>query len=71
MGFNVIGAGQCYLHHQHAIICYGRINIGEHFMLSCTAATHHLQFRANNFQLPPHCQAVKLAAIVNGTHQTL
>ena len=54
MGFGVIGAGHCYLQlQQHGNFCSGRTNIGEHFILSCTSATHQQRFRADVFKIPP------------------
>ena len=59
MGFGVIGAGRCYLHHQqHGSSCSGRTNIAEHFILSCTSATHQHRFRADVFQIPQQRQAL-------------
>jgi len=58
MGFGVIGAGRCNLHHQqHGSICSGRTNTGEHLFLSCTSATHQQRFRAD-FQIPQQRQAL-------------
>jgi hypothetical protein len=62
MGFGVIGAGRCYLHlQQHGSSCSGRTNIGEHFILSCTPATHQLRFRADVFQIPQQRQALPVS----------
>ena len=59
-GFGVIGAGCCYLHQQHGSSCSGRTNIGEHFILSCTSATHQQRFRADVFQIPQQRQALNV-----------
>jgi len=62
MGFGVIGAGRCNLHHQqHGSICSGRTNTGEHLFLSCTSATHQLRFRADVFQIPQQRQALSVS----------
>ena len=59
MGFGVIGAGHCYLHHkQHGSSCSGRTNIGEHFILSSSSAKHRHRFRADVFQIPQQRQAL-------------
>ena len=50
--------GRCYLHQQqYGSSCSGRTNIGEHFILSCTSATHQQRFRADVFQIPQQRQA--------------
>ena len=43
---------------QHGSSCSGRTNIGEHFILSCTSATHQQRFRADVFQIPQQRQAL-------------
>jgi hypothetical protein len=59
MGFGNIGAGRCYLRlQQHGSSCSGWTNIGEHFILSCTSATHQQRFRADVFQIPQQRQAL-------------
>ena len=68
MGFGVIGAGRCYLHHQqHGSSCSGRTNIGEHFILSCTSAKHQQRFRVDVFQIPQQRQALSLAVMLRDT----
>ena len=53
MSFGVIGAARCYLHQQHMAVpklrYSGSTNIGEHFILSCTAAKHQQRIRASVF----------------------
>ena len=59
MGFANIGAERCYLHRQqHGSNCSGRTNIGEHFIISCKSANHQQRFRADDFQIPHHRQAL-------------
>jgi hypothetical protein len=59
MGFANIGAGRCNLQQQqHGSSCSGRTNIAEHLILSCTPATHQQRFRADDFQIPQHRQAL-------------